>query len=313
MFSCTNALAQTIGALRKQDWHHPNTPDITQTIQALNKQSFPHIHPSFPRRRESIIMRHLAAKMDPRLRGDDEHGDVLVHQRACSNNRGTTQTGQASSKHSRHYPNDTGTEQTVVPAYQPVIPAEAGIHHHAAFGDPKWIPAFAGMTSTRDVLVHQRACSNNRGTTQTGLAPSKHSRHYPNDTGTEQTVVPAYQPVIPAKAGIHCHAAFRDPKWIPAFAGMTSTRDVLVHQRACSNNRGTTQTGLAPSKHSRHYPNDTGTEQTVVPAYQRSEHRRAGKQCKAAFRDPNWIPAFAWMTSTRDVRDNQRACSNNRG
>src|SRR5690625_5609622 len=99
------------------------------------------------------------------------------------------------------------------------------------------------MTSTGDVLVHQRACSNNRGTTQTGLAPSKHSRHYPNDTGTEQTVVPAYQPVIPTKAGIHCHTASRDPKWIPAFAGMTSTRDVLVHQRACSNNRGTTQTG----------------------------------------------------------------------
>src|SRR5690625_5292260 len=212
-------------------------------------------------------MRHFAPQLAPRLRGDDEHGDVLVHQRACSNNRGTTQTGLASSNHSRHYPNDTGTEQTGVPVYPPDIPAEAGIQHHAAMCEPQCIPAFAGMTSTRDVLVHQRACSNNRGTTQTGLAPSKHSRHYPNDTGTEQTVVPAYQPVIPAKAAIHCHAAFRDPQCTPPIAGMTSTRDVLVHQRACSNNRGTTQTGLAPSKHSRHYPNDTGTEQTVVPAY----------------------------------------------
>src|SRR5690625_6687057 len=219
MFSCTNALAQTIGALRKQDRHHPNTPDITQTIQALNKQSFPHINLSFPQRRESIIMRHLATKMDPRLRGDDEHGDVLVHQRACSNNRGTTQTGLAPSKHSRHYPNDTGTEQTVVPAYPPVIPAEAGIHHHAALGDPKWIPASAGMTSTGDVLVHQRACSNNRGTTQTGLAPSKHSRHYPNDTGTEQTVVPASPPVIPAEAGIHHHAALGDQNGSPPSRG----------------------------------------------------------------------------------------------
>src|SRR5690625_3293633 len=141
MFSCTNALAQTIGALRKQDWHHPNTPDITQTIQALSKQSFPHIHSSFPRRRESIIMRHLATKMDPRLRGDDEHGDVLVHQRACSNNRGTTQTGLAPSKHSRHYPNDTGTEQTVVPASPPVIPAKAGIH--------SWVCYFLGNRPER--------------------------------------------------------------------------------------------------------------------------------------------------------------------
>src|SRR5690625_6551587 len=153
MFSCTNALAQTIGALRKQDWHHPNTPDITQTIQALNTQSFPHIHPSFPRRRESIIMRHLAAKMDPRLRGDDEHGDVLVHQRACSNNRGTTQTGQASSKHSRHYPNDTGTDQTVVPAYPPVVPAYPPVipaYPPVIPAYPPVIPAKAG--------IHSRVC-----------------------------------------------------------------------------------------------------------------------------------------------------------
>src|SRR5690625_5410800 len=100
MFSCTNALAQTIGALRKQDWHHPNTPDITQTIQALNKQSFPHLHPSFPRTRQSMIMRHLATKMDPRLRGADEHG-------ACSRapTRLLKQTG--------HYANRTATIQTL--------------------------------------------------------------------------------------------------------------------------------------------------------------------------------------------------------
>src|SRR5690625_7822720 len=122
------------------------------------------------------------------------------------------------------------------------------------------------MTSTGDVLVHQRACSNNRGTTQTGLAPSKHSRHYPNDTGTEQTVVPAYPPVIPAEAGIHHHAALGDPKWIPAFAGMTSTREIGREQRAGTDDRGTTQTGPASSKHTRHYPNDTSTEQKDVPA-----------------------------------------------
>src|SRR5690625_7467697 len=108
MFSCTNALAQTIGALRKQDWHHPNTPDITQTIQALSKQSFPHIHPSFPRRRESIIMRHLATKMDPSPHERRVGEDDIAHQPACSNKRGTTQTGQASSKHTRHYPYETG-------------------------------------------------------------------------------------------------------------------------------------------------------------------------------------------------------------
>src|SRR5690625_8026595 len=100
MFSCTNSLAQTIGALRKQDRHHPNTPGITQTIQALNKQSFPHIHPSFPRRRESIIMRHLATKMDPRLRGDDEH-------EGCS--RAPTRL----LKQSGYYANDTETVATV--------------------------------------------------------------------------------------------------------------------------------------------------------------------------------------------------------
>src|SRR5690625_7898960 len=60
MFSCTNALAQTIGALRKQDRHHPNTPDITQTIQALTKQSFPHIHLSFPHIHLSFPHIHLS-------------------------------------------------------------------------------------------------------------------------------------------------------------------------------------------------------------------------------------------------------------
>src|SRR5690625_7418113 len=79
MFSCTNALAQTIGALRKQDWHHPNTPDITQTIQALNKQSFPHLHLSFPRRRESIVVPPLASVIDRHLCGGER---LLGHIRA---------------------------------------------------------------------------------------------------------------------------------------------------------------------------------------------------------------------------------------
>src|SRR5690625_7283781 len=104
------------------------------------------------------------------------------------------------------------------------------------------------MTSTRDVLVHQRACSNTRGTTQTGLAPSKHSRHYPNDTGTEQTVVPAYQPVIPAKAGIHCQAAFLEAKWLHAFAGVACIWDVFVHQRAGSTIQVNTHSALVPCR-----------------------------------------------------------------
>src|SRR5690625_7207312 len=95
------------------------------------------------------------------------------------------------------------------------------------------------MTSTGDVLVHQRACSNNRGTTQTGLAPSKHSRHYPNDTGTEQTVVPAYPPVIPAKAGIHGQAGFLFGKCMAALGVVMSIRSVFVHRPARGRERGT--------------------------------------------------------------------------
>src|SRR5690625_7293756 len=99
MLSCTNALAQTIEAIRKQDRHHPNTPDITQTIQALNKQSFPHLHPSFPRRRESIIMRHLATQNGSQDRRVGEDG-------GCS--RAPTRL----LKQSGHHANRTGSLQT---------------------------------------------------------------------------------------------------------------------------------------------------------------------------------------------------------
>src|SRR5690625_3972531 len=67
------------------------------------------------------------------------------------------------------------------------------------------------MTSTWDVLVHHRTSHNTQVSKQTGQAPSKHSWHYPNDTRTEQTVVPSYPPVIPAKAGIH--------SWVCYFLG----------------------------------------------------------------------------------------------
>src|SRR5690625_6895453 len=107
MFSSTNALAQTIGALRKQDWHHPNTPGITQTIQALNKQSFPHIHPSFPRRRESIIMRHLATQNgSPPSRESRARGMF-----SCPN--ALAQTSGALRKQDWHHPNTPAITQTI--------------------------------------------------------------------------------------------------------------------------------------------------------------------------------------------------------
>src|SRR5690625_5833948 len=107
MFSCTNALAQTIEALRKQDWHHPNTPGITQTIQALNKQSVPHIHPSFPRRRESIIMRHLATQNgSPPSRGCRAQGMF-----SCTN--ALAQTIGALRKQDWHHPNTPDITQTI--------------------------------------------------------------------------------------------------------------------------------------------------------------------------------------------------------